>query len=51
MGRRGRRGIRIRKKKNKRLSKNKDVIKECKSIIDELKIDKDIEVVYAAVDN
>ena len=38
-------------KKLGRLSKNKDVIKECKSIIDELKIDKDIEVVYAATDN
>lgn len=38
-------------KKLGRLSKNKDVIKECKSIIDELKIDKDIEVVYAAIDN
>ena len=38
-------------KKLGRLSKNKDVVKECKSIIDELKIDKDIEVVYAATDN
>ena len=38
-------------KKLGRLSKNKDVIKECKAIIDELKIDKDIEVVYAATDN
>ena len=34
-----------------RLSKNKEVVKECKNIIDELKIDKDIEVVYAATDN
>ena len=38
-------------KKLARLSKNKDVIKECKSIIDELKQDKDIEVVYAITDN
>ena len=38
-------------KKLGRLSKNKDVVKECKTIIDELKIDKDIEVVYAATDN
>ena len=38
-------------KKLGRLSKNKDVTKECKAIIDELKIDKDIEVVYAATDN
>ena len=38
-------------KKLLRLSKNKDVVKECKAIIDELKIDKDIEVVYAANDN
>ena len=38
-------------KKLGRLSKNKDVVKECKMIIDELKIDKDIEVVYAAIDN
>ena len=38
-------------KKLGKLSKNKDVVKECKSIIDELKIDKDIEVVYAANDN
>jgi len=38
-------------KKLGRLSKNKDVVKECKMIIDELKIDKDIEVVYAATDN
>ena len=37
-------------KKLGRLSKNKDVVKECKMIIDELKIDKDIEVVYAATD-
>ena len=37
-------------KKLGRLSKNKDVVKECKAIIDELKIDKDIEVVYAATD-
>ena len=35
-------------KKLVRLSKNKDVVKECKDIIDELKIDKDMEVVYAA---
>ena len=38
-------------KKLVRLSKNKDVVKECKDIIDELKIDKDMEVVYAANDN
>ena len=38
-------------KKLVRLSKNKDVIKECKSLIDELKRDKDIEVVYAVTDN
>jgi serine/threonine-protein phosphatase 2A regulatory subunit A len=38
-------------KKLVRLSKNKDVIKECKSIIDELKKDKDLEVVYAITDN
>ena len=38
-------------KKLGRLSKNKDVVKECKGIIDELKIDKDLEVVYAANDN
>ena len=37
-------------KKLGRLSKNKDVVKECKMIIDELKNDKDIEVVYAATD-
>ena len=37
-------------KKLGRLSKNKDVVKECKMIIDELKDDKDIEVVYAATD-
>ena len=34
-----------------RITKNKDVIKECKSIIDELKKDKDLEVVYAITDN
>ena len=38
-------------KKLGRLSKNKDVVKECKMIIDELKNDKDIEVIYAATDN
>ena len=38
-------------KKLVRLSKNKDVVKECKSLIDELKRDKDIEVVYAITDN
>ena len=38
-------------KKLVRLSKNKDVVKECKDIIDELKIDKDMEVVYAVNDN
>lgn len=38
-------------KKLVRLSKNKDVVKECKSIIDELKRDKDLEVVYAITDN
>ena len=38
-------------KKLVRLSKNKDVIKECKSIIDELKKDKDLEVVYSITDN
>ena len=38
-------------KKLVRLSKNKDVVKECKSLIDELKRDKDIEVVYAVTDN
>ena len=38
-------------KKLVRLSKNKDVVKECKDIIDELKIDKDMEVVYSANDN
>ena len=38
-------------KKLVRLSKNKDVIKECKSMIDELKRDKDLEVVYAITDN
>ena len=38
-------------KKLVRLSKNKDVVKECKSIIDELKKDKDLEVVYAIIDN
>jgi len=32
-------------KKLVRLSKNKDVVKECKSIIDELKKDKDLEVI------
>ena len=34
-------------KKLVRLSKNKDVVKECNSMIDELKRDKDLEVVYA----
>ena len=38
-------------KKLMRLSKNKDVVKECKSIIEELKRDKDLEVVYAISDN
>ena len=38
-------------KKLVRISKNKDVVKECKSIIDELKKDKDLEVVYAITDN
>ena len=38
-------------KKLVRLSKNKDVVKECKSIIDELKKDKDLEVVYVITDN
>jgi len=38
-------------KKLVRISKNKDVVKECKSIIDELKNDKDLEVVYAITDN
>ena len=38
-------------KKLVRISKNKDVAKECKSIIDELKKDKDLEVVYAITDN
>ena len=38
-------------KKMVRITKNKDVIKECKSIIDELKKDKDLEVVYAITDN
>ena len=38
-------------KKFVRLSKNKDLVKECKSIIDELKKDKDMEVVYAITDN
>jgi serine/threonine-protein phosphatase 2A regulatory subunit A len=38
-------------KKLVRLSKNKDVVKECKSIIDELKKDKDLEVVYAISDS
>ena len=38
-------------KKLVRLSKNKDVIKECNSLIDELKKDKDLEVVYAITDN
>ena len=38
-------------KKLVRLSKNKDVVKECKLIIDELKKDKDLEVVYAITDN
>jgi hypothetical protein len=34
-----------------RLSKNKDVVKECKSIVEELKRDKDLEVVYAITEN
>ena len=38
-------------KKMVRITKNKDVIKECKSMIDELKKDKDLEVVYAITDN
>ena len=38
-------------KKLVRLWKNKDLVKECKSIIDELKKDKDMEVVYAITDN
>ena len=38
-------------KKLARLSKNKDVIKDCKSIIEELKRDKDLEVTYAISDN
>ena len=38
-------------KKLARLSKNKDVIKDCKSIIEELKRDKDLEVTYAIIDN
>jgi serine/threonine-protein phosphatase 2A regulatory subunit A len=38
-------------KKLVRLSKNKDVVKECKSIIEELEKDKDLEVVYAITDN
>ena len=38
-------------KKLVRLSKNKDVVKQCKSMIDELKKDKDLEVVYAITDN
>lgn len=38
-------------KKLVRLSRNKDVIKECKGLIDELKRDKDPEVVYAISDN
>ena len=38
-------------KKLERLSKNKDVIKECKSLVEELKRDKDLEVVYAITDN
>ena len=37
-------------KKLVRLSKNKDVVKECNSMIDELKRDKDLEVVYAITD-
>ena len=32
------------------ISKNKDAIKECKSIIDDLKNDKDLEVVYVITD-
>ena len=38
-------------KKLVKLSKNKDVIKECKLIIDDLRQDKDIEVVYSITDN
>ena len=38
-------------KKLVRISKNKDVIKECKSIIEDLKKDKDLEVVYAITDS
>jgi serine/threonine-protein phosphatase 2A regulatory subunit A len=38
-------------KKLMRLSKNKDVVKECKSIVEELKRDKDLEVVYAITEN
>ena len=38
-------------KKLERLSKNKDIIKECKSMVEELKRDKDLEVVYAITDN
>ncbi len=38
-------------KKLVKVSKNKDVIKECKLIIDDLKQDKDLEVVYAITDN
>jgi len=38
-------------KKLVRLSKNKDVINECKSLIEELKRDKDMEVVYSITDN
>lgn len=38
-------------KKLSRMSQNKDVIKDCKSLIDELKRDKDLEVVYAINDN
>ena len=38
-------------KKLVRISKNKDVIKESKSIIEDLKKDKDLEVVYAITDS
>ena len=38
-------------KKLVKLSKNKDVIKECKLIIDDLRQDKDLEVVYSITDN
>ena len=38
-------------KKLVKLSKNRDVIKECKLIIDDLRQDKDLEVVYSITDN